>query len=746
MSALAAFVIRFRWWVIGAWAFVFVASAPLAPLAVGALKQGFGEVDTESRVALRHMVGELGYTESSVTLVFSSDTLQATDPAYVAAVEAAIAPLRRMPEVVEIATFYSIPSDALVAPDGGATYAFAQLNVSIDEAAELVEPIRDALADTELDVWVTGGVALYADITAYSEADLRRAELVTVPLLAVALLIVFGGAVAAGLPVVMGLLSVVITLALVFMLAQVADISIFMLNIASFLGLGLAVDYSLLMVTRFREEIGRLGCESATDSAAVAQAITRVVQTAGKAIAFSAATSVIALSGLLFFDFMMLRSLGVGGMAVIVFSMFIALTLTPALFAVLGRRVDALSFRRRRADDGERGFWFALSRWVMRRPFAVIFPVVAALLLMGAPFLDVRLGLSWSSILPERAESRQGDDLVAERFGPGELSPVILVQTSPTSTLSPENIAASLAFIARMEADPRVARVDSVFAVVPAQMMGALASGAAPSNPTAIAALEGLLSADLRTQTIRVVPSHPPVSDETRALVADIRANLPGGGDMTTLLTGVTADFDDTISEMYADFPWIIAYVVVVTYIALLLLLRSALLPLKAVILNALSILASFGAIVFIFQQGNFQEVLSYTATGFTEATVPILVFAIVFGLSMDYEVFLLSRVKEEYERRGDNTDAVAVGMQRSGRVITSAAAILILVSLGFATGDIMVVKAIGVGAAIAVLVDATIVRALLAPALMRVMARANWWAPRWLGRGPPTKSRPAAL
>ena len=484
-------------------------------------------------------------------------------------------------------------------------------------------------------------------------------------------------------------------------------------------------------------------------------AVTTTIETSGKAIVFSAGTSIIALSGLLFFEFMMMRSLGVGGITVIFFSMLIALTLLPALFAVLGHRVDRLSIWRRRTVRG--GFWFNLSQWVMRHPVAVIIPTTALLVLLGLPFLSVNLGSPWASILPEEAESRQGQELVNERFGPGELAQVILVESSPTSTLSPQNIAANLEFVERMENDPRVVRVDSIYGtdlldVVGANLPGVVGAGLAPADsgwrskpaPTnlagtfpevseeTLAAFNELVSDDLRTQMIRVVPVHSPTADETKALVSDIRSNPPGG-DMTVLVTGITADQVDNVDSMYSDFPRVIIYVVIVTYIALLLLFRSVLLPLKAVVLNALSILASFGALVFVFQQGNFERLLSFTADGTTEATVPILVFSVVFGLSMDYEVFLLSRVKEEYERTGDNTRAVAVGMERSGRIITSAAAILIVVSAGFATGDILIVKALGLGTAIAVLVDSTIVRALLVPALMRVMSRLNWWAPRWL-------------
>ena len=728
LTRLAAFVIRFRWWVIGGWAVVFLVSVPFAPRVTSQLKHGFGELDTESRAALRLVDEELGFAESSVTLVFSSETLDVDDPAYAQEIKRAIAPLRQRPDVVRVVTHFTVQGDTFVADDRRTTYAFVELDASVDEAVDLVEPIRSGLGETELDVWVTGGIALFADLSVYSERDLQRAELITIPLLAILLLLVFGSVVAAGLPVAMGALSVVTTLALVFVVAQATDMSIFVLNIASFLGLGMAVDYSLLMVSRFREELQRAGT--------VASAVTTTIETSGKAIVFSAGTSVIALSGLLFFDMMMMRSLGVGGITVILFSMLIALTLLPALFTVLGRRVDRLSIWRRRTTRG--GFWFTLSQWVMRHPIAVIVPTTAFLVLLGLPFLNVNLGSPWASILPEEAESRQGQDLVTERFGPGELSQVILVESSPTSTLSPGNIAANLEFVERMENDPRVVRVDSIFGTEPRMTweqfiaLSGLGGSAPAVSDEALTAFNELVSVDLRTQMVRVVPRHSPTSDETKALVSDIRSNPPGG-DMTMLVTGITADQLDNVDSMYSDFPRVIVYVVIVTYVALLLLFRSVILPLKAVVLNALSILASFGALVFVFQQGNFERVLGFTADGTTEATVPILVFSVVFGLSMDYEVFLLSRVKEEYDRTGDNTRAVAVGMERSGRIITSAAAILIVVSAGFATGDILIIKALGLGTAIAVLVDSTIVRALLVPALMRVMSRLNWWAPRWM-------------
>ena len=724
---LGLLMVRLRWWIISAWLVVFVVSMWAAPRVTSALKPGFGEVDTESRIALKLMADRLDLQESSVTLVFTSPTLLATDNAYIEQVERAVAPLMELDKVDRVVTFYNSENPNMVASDGRTTYAFVLLDASIDDAVELFPTVRANLRPGDLQVWATGGIAIFSDLDDASEEDLRRAELITLPLVLIALVVVFGSVVAAAIPVAMGGLSVGVTLALIYLLAQQTDMSIFVLNIASFLGLGMAIDYSLLMVSRFREELPRRGVE---------QAVAVTCATAGKAVLFSATTSVIGLSGLLIFDFMMLRSLGIGGATVILMSLVIALTLIPALLGTLGDKVNAWSIIPRRRGGR---FWFRLSRWVMRHPVAVIVPVTAFLLLLGAPFLGVKLGSPWASILPVDAESRQGWELVAERFGPGELSPAVLVSTSDTGVLDADNVAAAFEFAQRMSNDPRVARVDSIVTVRPEitleQYQDLYSSGNLPAQGPreVMRAVDELTSPSGDTIIMRIVSSFDPVADETKALVDDIRARPPGG-DLETYVTGVTADLRDTVDRMYSDFPKVIIYVVATTYVALFWLFRSVFLPLKAVIMNGLSILASYGALVWVFQEGYLQGVLGFEAEGFTEASVPILLFCIVFGLSMDYEVFLLSRIKEEYDATGDNATSVATGMERSGVIITSAALILILVAAAFTTSDILIVKTLGFGTALAIFVDSTIVRTLLVPALMRVLSDWNWWAPGFLG------------
>lgn len=726
---LGILMVRLRWVVIAVWAGLFLGSALLAPRVTSSLSAAFGSPDTEARRALDLIAEQMGTGEASITIAFHSDAQTVQDPSYATTVREALVPFASTPMVTGIITYFDSHNPHMVSADGKTTYAVLLLKGTVDDALEFVSTAREQIKASDLDVHVTGGVSIFYDINELSEHDLRRAEMVAFPLVLSALLIVFASVVAAGLPVAVGALSVVITLALIYLLTLVTPMSIFVLNIATFLGLGLAVDYSLLVVTRFREELAHRP---------VAEAVGVTVNTAGRAILFSALTSIIGLSGLLLFDFMMLRSLGIGGVLVVATSMLIALTLLPAVLGVLGPRVNFLSLARQMPQ--RTGMWHRLATVVMRHPIPFIAVLVPGLLFLGAPFLRVNLTAPWADILPSEADSRQGWDLLSEEMGPGALSPITVTVQSDGPVLAPQQVTALYNLVQPLTADPRVARVESIVTLDPSlglrdyQQMYADASQI--PYPAVRQALDELTREDFTM--VRVFSRYEPMAPETRNLVQDIRA-AGRESNLSVMATGITADLMDSTRVMYRDFPLAILYVVVVIYVVLLALFRSLVLPLKAVIMNTLSILASYGALVVIFQQGFLSGLLGFTSRGTLEPTVPIILFAILFGLSMDYEVFLLTRVKEEYDHTGDNTGSVAMGMERTGRVITSAALILVLVSGAFATADIMVVKALGVGTAIAIFLDASIVRALLVPALMRVLGRWNWWAPRFLKGKRPT-------
>ena len=716
---LGLLVVRFRWLVVVLWAVVLALALLFAPRASSVLKGGFGDADVESRRGLEIMTDRLGLPEASLNVVFSSPTLEATDPAFVEEMQRVLRPLEALPEVPRVITHYGSGNPALISRDGQAAMALVFLDVGIDEAIHRYKEFRARISSDSLDIQVTGGVPIFSDLNDASTRDLRRAEIIVFPLVLVALVVVFGSVVAAGLPLAMGGLAVAVTLALIYGVAQLIDVSIFVLNITTLLGVGIAIDYSLLVVSRFREEL----LSRPRD-----EAVAVTVATAGRTLFFSGLTSAAGFSGLFLFEYMMLRSLGVGGILVVLLSMALSLTLLPALLAILGHRVNALAVLPARPDRA--GVWGRVARGVMRHPVLVSAPIVVGLLVLGLPFLDVKLGAPWASILPQESEARRGWDSLSERFGPGAASPILAVVTAPVPIgQAPDLVGRLYDYTRVLQDDPRVERVESIVTVRPeitkAQYQRIYAEPALVPFPPTGDILPRLAYGD--TTVLRIFEAQAPLSDTSKELVRHIRATAPGDG-VEVYVTGATADIMDAVDVMYRDFPKVIAYILATTFLALLWLFRSLVLPLKAVLLNGLSVFASYGALVFVFQQGHFQGLLGFTAQGVTEVTVPILMFCLLFGISMDYEIFLLSRIREFYAETGDTAASVVMGLERTGRVITSSSLILVMVLAAIATGDVVLVKGLGVGMAVAIFLDATLVRVLLVPALMQALGRWNWW------------------
>ena len=361
---------------------------------------------------------------------------------------------------------------------------------------------------------------------------------------------------------------------------------------------------------------------------------------------------------------------------------------------------------------------------------------MAILLLLGTPFLNVKIGAPWATILPEGIESREGWKIGEQELGAGEFSPIVIAVQTEKEVLDKDVISALYQYTKKLEGKNGIIRAESIVSLntdITMNLENYLALYSLENKPPNVQEiLNNLVKED--TTIITLFTEFSPVSEEAKALVKEIRSE-PIGDEFITLITGTTAELMDTNDDMYRYFPFVILYVITTIYVVLLILFRSVILPLKAVIKNAMSIFASYGALVFIFQDGHFENILGFTAEGSIETTIPIILFCIVFGLSMDYEVFLLSRIREAYDETGDNTKSVALGLERTGRIITSAAGILVLVAGAFVTSDVTIIKAFGLGIAIAVLLDATVVRALLVPALMRIMGDWNWWAPQFLLR-----------
>ena len=738
-AGLGRFAVRRRWWIVAAWIAILAVAIPIAPNVVGALRAGgFILDDLESARAKALLQVELDAPPSAIVVVYHSDTLTAGSPEFEAAAAEAIRDVPSAPHVVRVFPHTLAPRQ--VSADGHTAYDVVFLSIAPDDSPAALPGIVERLAHPPgISVEIAGGPAFYGDVQSVSESDLQRSEIISLPLAAIALLLVFGSFVAAGVPLVVGGAAVIVALAAIYGIASVTPMSIFVLNLATLLGLGLGVDYSLLMTSRFREE---LAAGRANGPDRVANAVVATVSTAGRAVFFSGLTVLLGLIGLVLFEFMILRSVGIAGAVVVFLAVVSALTLLPAILAIVGTRIDALAIRRVTPTDDPNGPWARLARWVMRRPLAVLVPTLAVLLLLGSPFLHVQFNAPDSTILPPSVPSRAAFDRLAGAFGEGDFAPLALAVRTDGPATSAANLAALYDYSRRLAADPRVTRVDSLVDVDPRlrleQYQLLYADPKGPRDRFVATALDATTKGDLTAFT--VYTPFGPNREEGRALVADLRS---GGGSlapppgMTVLVGGGAADVTDVVGRVAADFPRTALFIVVTTYLVLFLLLRSIVLPAKALVMNTLSIVASFGALVWIFQDGNLSALLGFQPLGFVETTQPVILFCVLFGLSMDYEVFLLTRMKEVWDRTGDNQEAVARGLERSGRIVTSAALIVVVVAGSFAFADIVLIKALGIGMALAVALDATVVRALLVPATMRLLGHWNWWVPGRLRRMP---------
>ena len=739
---------RYRWLIVGLWMVAIAVALPFAPQASQVLHPGgFVSPDAESERAINLLSQKLHLDLTIVQVIFTSDKLSADSPQFVQESQTALARVRSWSEVSGIVSFTDNPRQ--ISLDRHAAYANVLIKPDPDSAVKLLPELQQRLQPVPgLKTSIGGGPVFYEDIQSVSENDLRRAEYLAIPFAIIALLLVFRSVVAAILPALVGGGAVAVALALIFGLGHITELSIFVLNITTLFGLGLGVDYSLFIVSRFREELAH--------DRSVEEAVAIAIATAGRAVAFSGLTVSIGLIGLIFFRINMLRSVGMGGVLVVLLAVLAALTLLPAALSIIGTRINAFPvrlprlWRRNRLEvvdtagasngtggmpeqmqEEHHGFWYRLSHIVMRYPVRVFIPVFLILVSLGLPFLGVRFSAPDASILPPSVPSRAAFDLLAKRFNDRETTPILMAVQTKGNVMTVDNIRKLYYYIQRVAADPRVARVDSIVSADPrftlAQYELLYTHLQLIADPYLSALVKSSVAGD--TTSVLVISKYEMLDQRSQALVQTIRNTNPGGG-ITTLVDGSTAGDMDYVTSLYTDFPIAILVVAITTYIVLLLLFRSLLLPLKAIIMNTLSILASYGALVVLFQDGFLHQLLNFTPLGFVEASGPILLFCSLFGLSMDYEVFLLSRIQEAYWQTGDNTKAVALGMQRSGGIITNAAIIVIVVSSCFATADMILVKALGLGMALAVLIDATLVRGLLVPATMRLLGNANWWLP----------------
>ena len=609
-------------------------------------------------------------------------------------VDSVAAELRAQPDVASVASFYTTHDPAMVARNGRSTYVVAYFkarsDLEISDDAKLIETRFSSQHDVKL-----GGDAIAnAQVNTQVGDDLAHAELLAFPLIFLLSLIFFRSVVASLLPPLLGGLAIVGTFFLLRLVSTVTDLSVFALQLTTGLGLGLAIDYSLFIVSRYREEATRDGFGL--------DALRRTLQTAGRTVLFSSVTVAFSVGALTIFPQRFLYSMGIAGAIVALLAATLALTVLPALLAVLGPRVNALSPQRlRRAAERDAraarsGAWYRLAQFVTKRPAQVALASAAVLVALGIPFTQIRFITADAGVLPQSASAHRVQSALNTQFPPNRTTPLEVVLGAPAS--SPGDRALT----------ERIARLPDVSAVAPAQPAGR------------------------ETSLLQVAPVHGPLTGSTEQLVRDVRAiHTP----YYLGVAGETASYLDLEHSLGAHLPEALAIVIAATLIVLFLMTGSVVLPVKAIAMNALNLSAVFGILVLIFQHGNLQGLLGYHSLGALDATQPILLFAIGFGLATDYGVFLLARIKEAHDAGAPNAEAVALGLERTGRIVTSAALLFAVAVGAFATSQIVFIKELGIGTALAVLLDASIVRALLVPSLMELLGSANWWAPRPLRR-----------
>jgi uncharacterized membrane protein YdfJ with MMPL/SSD domain len=706
-----------RAWVVLIGGLALVAAVAVFGLGVfGSLSNGgFEDPASESSQALAKEHSTFASHDTDIVVIYSSPSMKVSDPAFKESVTNVISGLPKG-SVERVITWYETPSPTLVSKDQHATRVILTLTGrSQDQKSTLYNQVRNHLDAKGLTTNVGGPWAVFDDVNHAVSTDIARAEALSMPVVLILCLVFFGSFVSALMPAFVGGVAVFGAFAVVRGITMATEVSVFAINVITLLGMGLAIDYALFVVSRFREELAKA---PRTDREHVNAAITATMATAGRTVLFSGLIVAASLASLLIFPQSFLRSMGYGGVAAVLVAMVAALTLLPALLTVLGPRIEAgrMPWRRgsrahapahRQVARGDvrhaHGAWATLAHSVMRRPVAYVLVIAVALMALGAPLLSARWGSVDERVLPVSAPSRVAADLGTREFGGETAGANIVVQGASRSQLG-----------------AYVERLGTVNGVQSARQIDQVTSGAGTTSLVQVSWLGN-------SQTER-----------SQQLVKDLRAVDPGAR-AKALVGGSSASAVDLIDSIGGRLPWMGVFVVAVMLVLLFLAFGSLVLPLKAVVMAAVSLGASFGVVTWIFQDGHLSGLLGFVSPGYLDVTQPILMLGIIFGLSMDYEVFLLSRIREEWDRTGDNTAAVANGLQRSGRIITSAALLLAVVIGGFATSGIVLMKMIGVGMLVAVLLDASVVRALLVPAAMRLLGNANWWAPgplrRWWER-----------
>lgn len=715
-------IYSYRWTVLVIWVLLFAGFSYFAQQAPSMLKDnGFTPYGSDAEVSAQLLRKELNISSSIVNVVYESESEDLTQQGAMQRIMDALEPVRKLSYISSIE--FNQASRTSIEHSNQVQSVSIVLDTDTNEALEKYPELREVIKAPEgLKLYITGGTPVLYDMQEASKSDIMKAETIGLPIALIVLLFVFGTVIGAALPLVVGVMSVGITLGITYFIALQMELSNFLPNVVTMLGLAVGIDYALFMVSRFREELKK--------HPSVEDAVAMTSQAAGKSIFFSGAAVLIGLVAMLFVDLPIFRSFSLGGVLVVSLSVLIANTLLLALLGLFGHRINQWNLVPKKwKGQGSTKFWSWMAYSVMKRPVLIVIVLSSGLIALMVPVSSMKLGIPEAEVLPPSYDSRYGSDLLMKHYDEREMNPILISITSKEPIASEATIKQVNDYSEVINTMNNVRSVVSYVTVLEPTQLSEKAQ--LLQQETVVKMLIDQKLAHDHTTVIRVIPETLPDEDDTKALIRELRKL--DAGDLQARVGGGPAYALDIIDRISDGIVPVLLFVMGITYVVLLIAFRSVLLPLKAVLMNMLSLGASLGVVVLVFQYGYFADLLNITSTGSITATLPVIIFCIVFGISMDYEVFLISRIIEEYEATGDNEASTAQGLRKTGGLITSAAFILIVVVGSFIFTDIEIMKALGLGLALAVLIDATVIRIFVVPALMKLLGSANWWAPSFI-------------
>lgn len=720
-----------RWLIISIWIGLVLACIPFIPNIIEPFKTtGFIDENSKSAHAEHYINKKLGYdSHNKFIILYTSKKLIATDHRYIDKIKKSVSNLKSFPIKHEI--IFPENNEKQISKDKHTAYVVVIIKSEKPIDNQLLAQFKASVKKPNNMAMSLGGEPIFVEnVNTQTQTDLYKADFIATPVTIITLIFIFGSLVAAILPIILGGGCALIILTVLYFLGHAFSLSIFTLNIALLLGLCLSLDYSLFVISRFRDELHK-GLD-------VKEAIANTQATAGKAVFFSGLAVFVSLSALLLFPINILFSVAIGGLTAVFVAVFTAIILLPAVLAVLNKRINLLSIRiRRKKDHVYFNFWHWIASKVVHRPYVCFFTILIALLILGYPLLSVRFGISDYHIFPENSESRRFFDVYSAKFKESELTPITILMESHTHPiLSYKNISYLYDFTHKLKQNPLISEVNSIVTTDPSLTKEQYYKLYNLNKKLMNEDIKQLLSTTTRHYftEINIINKYQINSPKTKILIDDLENTKVARG-MSMVLTGTPVDNMDVLKTISHTLPFAILWVISFTYLILMILLRSIFLPIKAILMNFLSLSACYGALVLVFQEGYLHQIFNFQPQGMLDISLIVIIFCAIFGFSMDYEVFLLTRIKESYELTKDNEKSIIFGIEKSSRIITSAALIVMCICGSFLVADVLMVKAFGLGIAVAIFVDAFLIRTILVPATMTLIKKWNWYMPQWLGK-----------